>query len=76
MSWRLIVLQTFESRVQAELARGMLEGAGIAAVVSADDCGGMRPELRLNMGVRLLVAEGDAEDAQQVLDTRSQDLDD
>jgi hypothetical protein len=75
MSWRLVVLETYESRVQAELARGLLEGAGIAAVVSADDCGGMRPELRLNMGVRLLVAEGDLLAAQHVLETRSQDLD-
>lgn len=75
MRARLVVVQTFVSRIEAELARGVLEGAGIAAVVAADDCGGMRPELRLANGVRLLVGEPDLDTARLVLETRSHDLD-
>ena len=76
MTTRLVVLETFGSRVEAELARGVLEGAGITAVVAADDCGGMRPELGMTRGVRLLVGELDVTAARVVLETHSQDLDD
>jgi hypothetical protein len=73
---KLKVVQKFATLVEAELAQGMLESAGIASVVSADDCGGMQPQLRMSMGVRLLVDESDLEDAQQVLLEHTDDLDD
>jgi hypothetical protein len=63
---RLVVARTFLNRIDADLAQGALEAAGIDAVVSADDAGGTRPGLWMG-GVRLLVREEDLEDAGEVL---------
>jgi hypothetical protein len=39
----LVVVRTFLSRIDADLAKGALESAGIEAIVGADDMGGTRP---------------------------------
>jgi hypothetical protein len=62
-----VVVRQFLSVVEAELARGALEAAGIQAVVSADDCGGMRPHLQVGR-VSLLVRTGDVDEAVRILD--------
>jgi hypothetical protein len=62
----LIVVRTFLSHVEAEVARTALEAAQIESIVSADDAGGMRPTLWMS-GVRLLVRAEDAERAGKVL---------
>lgn len=67
----LIVVRTFASRVEAELAKGALEAAGIDSMISADDVGGMRPHLSLTNGVGLLVRVEDAEQATEVLGPQS-----
>lgn len=56
----------FLNRIDAELACGALQAAGIAAVVSADDAGGTRPHLWTG-GVRVLVRAEDLEEAAQIL---------
>jgi hypothetical protein len=38
-----IVLETFPSRIAAELAAGLLESEGVEAMVAADDAGGTYP---------------------------------
>ena len=58
----LVSIGTFPSRMGAELAQGALRGAGIDAMVSGDDAGGMRPHLAV-AGFRLLVRADDAEQA-------------
>lgn len=58
---RTVVVATFQYRYEAELSRDILQHAGIEAVVSADDAGGM--ELIAIRPVRLLVAEEEAEAA-------------
>ena len=63
---RLIAVGDFPNRIDAEIAQGALEAAGIESMVSADDAGGMRPSLWLS-GVRLMVRDGDAERALEVL---------
>ena len=63
---RLVVIRTFLNRVDADLAQGALEAAGISAMVGADDADGNQPGLWMG-GVRLLVREEDAEEAAQVL---------
>ena len=63
----LVPVKTFANRPEAELARGMLEAAGIHAAVTADDAGGMRPELAFSRGVRLLVAVDEVERASTLL---------
>jgi hypothetical protein len=62
----MIVLRTFLTRVEADLAAGALEAAEIDAMVSADDAGGVEPGL-WPRGVRLMVWPEDAETARQVL---------
>jgi|SRR5215469_9136112 len=54
------------SRIEAELIAGMLRSNGVFAVVSADDAGGLEPQLQIQ-GVRVLVAPSDETTARQLL---------
>jgi hypothetical protein len=63
----LVVVRTFASRIEAELAQSALEADGIKAVVLADDAGGQYSSLWMN-GVRLLVPTGQAIRAVEILD--------
>ncbi len=62
-----IVLETFASRIEAEMAAGLLESEGIEAMVLADDAGGAYPMLQFVRGVRLLVYREDAYRAREIL---------
>lgn len=64
----LLVIRTFINNIDAELARGALEAAGIDSMIRADDCGGTRPHLWMG-GVALLVRSDDAARAEEVLGT-------
>jgi hypothetical protein len=68
MADELIVIRTFLNAVEAEVARGALEAAGIDSMIRADDCGGTRPHLWMS-GVELLVRDADAQRADEVLST-------
>lgn len=64
----LVAVGTFLNHVEADLARTALEAAGIESMVRSDDCGGMYPTPWMSRGqVELLVREGDAAVAQDVL---------
>lgn len=65
----LVTIRTFLNRIDAELAAGALEAAGIQALVRPDDCGGMRPHL-WSGGVELLVRADDVEMAELALRDR------
>ncbi len=67
-----VIVRQFMSTVEAELAQGALQAAGIEAAVSADDCGGMRPHLQVGR-VALLVRPEDVEEATRVLDLPAED---
>jgi len=41
----LVVVRTFSTRVDAELAQSALEMAGIESMVRSDDAGGLRPAM-------------------------------
>ncbi len=60
-------LKTYLNELEAEIALGRLEALGVTAVVEKDNCGGMRPHLDLQQGVRLLVADADLEKARGIL---------
>jgi hypothetical protein len=62
-----VMVAAFRYRHQGEWARAMLESAGIPSVLTADDAGGMRPEIMGVNPVRLYVPTGFAEDAARVL---------
>jgi hypothetical protein len=65
---KLVVVQAYASRPEAELARGALEDSGIQAIVQADTAGGMREHLAWSgAGFKLLVREDDATLAHGVL---------
>ena len=64
----IVCVKTYNSRLEAEIARGNLEANGIGAVVSADDGGGYRPELAFVLGVRLLVRKENEARALEILD--------
>jgi lysophospholipid acyltransferase (LPLAT)-like uncharacterized protein len=66
MSERTVVARV-GSTVEAQLIAGMLESYGIEAIVSADDGGGTEPQWQLTSGVRVLVAEGDAPEAERLI---------
>jgi hypothetical protein len=54
-------IRTFQSKLEAEMARGMLESAGVQAWLASDDAGGAYP-FQLSGGVQLMVAAADAEE--------------
>jgi hypothetical protein len=65
---KLIVVQSFGTRLEAELAKGALIEAGIDAMIQSDTVGGMREHLAWSgAGFRILVREDDAAAAHEVL---------
>ncbi|HEX2452858.1 MAG TPA: DUF2007 domain-containing protein [Vicinamibacterales bacterium] len=70
----LLVIATFINNIDAELARGALEAAGIESLIRADDCGGTRPHMWMG-GIELLVRAEDADRAREILDTEPEPVD-
>ena len=65
---KLVVVQSYGSRPEANLAKGALEDAGIQAMVQADTAGGMRKHLAWSgAGFRIRVREEGATAARDVL---------
>jgi putative signal transducing protein len=65
---KLVVVQSYGSRPEADLAKGALEDSGIQAMIQADTAGGMREHLAWSgAGFRILVRQEDATVAQEVL---------
>ncbi|CAN5873393.1 hypothetical protein BH23GEM9_BH23GEM9_07490 [soil metagenome] len=62
-----VMIAAFRYRHEAEFARATLEGAGIPSMMSADDGGGMRPEIMSANPVRVYVREEDAAEAAEIL---------
>lgn len=60
-----VVIRKFRSRLEAEMAQGLLEGEGIRSEVSADDIGGQIPGM---LPARLAVLSTDRDRAEQVLE--------
>jgi hypothetical protein len=64
----LVVVQAFASQTEADLAKSILESAGIAAMIQADRAGGMRDHLAWSgFGFKILVREEDAAAARDLL---------
>ena len=64
----LVCVKVFTNRAQAEVVKSLLESHGIAAIVKADDCGGLRPHLVFGAGgVRVLVRKEDETKAMNIL---------
>jgi hypothetical protein len=64
----LVVVQNFNTQPEADVAKSVLEAAGIAATIQSDSAGGMRADLAsTGRGFRLLVRDEDAATARQWL---------
>ena len=67
-SSELVLVQAFGSQGEADIAKSVLESAGIDAMIQADRVGGMRDHLAWSgFGFRLLVREQDAGAAHEIL---------
>ena len=65
-----VVLETYNTRAEAETVRSFLAACGITADVVADDGGGVYPALGLSGGVRLLLDASDVLEAKELLRAR------
>jgi Putative prokaryotic signal transducing protein len=64
----LVVVQSYGTRAEADIALGILESSGIEAMIQADTAGGMRQHLAWSgLGFRVLVSEEDVAMARDVL---------
>jgi hypothetical protein len=63
-----VVLRRFSYRHEAEVARSFLDGHGIEAWVTSDDCGSVDPALGLVRGACLVVEAGSAARAEPLLE--------
>ena len=74
---KLIVVQSCASQIEAELAKGALEAAGIEAMIQADTAGRMREHLAWSgAGFKILVREEDAAAARETLAPRPEVVED
>lgn len=68
MKNEFVVVKTYFYPYEADIAKGLLEASDISCFISADDCGGMRPDITIGMGnFRLMVNINDLEKAKIVL---------
>ena len=65
----LIAVSTFRSTADAQVARGVLDEAGIESMIRADNAGGMYPAMS---GAELLVRAEDVQKASDALNRRHQ----
>jgi Putative prokaryotic signal transducing protein len=63
----LIVVSTFRSTADAQIAKGILDEAGIDSMIRSDNAGGMYPAIE---GVDLLVRAEDVDKANDALQRR------
>ena len=64
----LVVVQSYGTEGEAEVAKGLLESSGIDAMIQADTAGRMREHLAWSgLGHRVLVREEDAVAARRIL---------
>jgi hypothetical protein len=65
----LVVVHTFSSRPEAEVAKSALDAAGIEAMVMADDAGGTQPGFWEGRGVAVVVNAEHEQAAREILDS-------
>lgn len=68
----LIAVSTFPSTADAQIAKGILDDAGIDSMIRSDNAGGMYPSLA---GTELLVRAEDVSRAKELLDSAAPGFD-
>ena len=69
----LVVLRTFSTVIEADLAKSALDSVGIDSMVRSDNQGSQSPGLAFSRGVELLVRAEDAAAAKDMLDSEGFD---
>ena len=65
---KLVEVQAFGTQMEADLAKSLLDSAGIDSMIQADRAGGMRDHLAWSgFGFKILVREEDADSARELL---------
>lgn len=69
----IMCLSTFSNRIEAEIAKGVLDSNKITAFVESDDAGGMYPFpfSTTTGGVKLLIRKTDEVKAKKLLQNKS-----
>ena len=63
-----VIIKTYLTRLDAEMAQSLLEANNIKAIVEGDDCGGLQPNIALvSGGFDLIVSQADSETAKELL---------
>jgi hypothetical protein len=65
---RLKNLKTFNTRIEAEIAKSFLESQGIRSYIFSDDAGSMVPSQDFITGVKLMVNKEDFKKTKEILD--------
>lgn len=68
---RLPVIKTFNSRIEAEIAKSYLESFDIKAEIFSDDAGQSIISLQSVRGVKLLTSRKDLQKARRLLDKKN-----
>jgi hypothetical protein len=63
----LITFKIFNTRIEAEILRSLLESSGIKSWILSDDAGSMYPAQAIINGVRLMVRDEDFKTASELL---------
>ena len=63
----LATLKIFNTRIEAEVLRSLLESSGIKSWILSDDAGSMYPSQASINGVRLMVRDEDFKTASELL---------
>jgi hypothetical protein len=63
----IVLVRTFASRMDADMAKTVLEGSGVECFIQSDDCGGMGIYFDQIHGVHIFVRKEDAKRADEVL---------
>jgi len=73
----LLEVMAFDTRVEAEIAQGLLEEQGIESIIRSADCGGMLMGVSLvrRGGIKLMVSGEDFEKASEALEVLSGEAD-
>lgn len=65
-----VTIREYENEIDAEIAKGHLADAGIIAIITKDDGGGMFPSLQNADGVQLIVQFEKADEARSILEIK------
>jgi hypothetical protein len=73
---RRVKVASFISRMEAEIAKSLLDSNGIPVQFKTDDMGGLQPALTLTGGVELWIDGDDLPDALRILNSSAELEDD